>query len=65
MAKFDEEHESDSVPADLQHLVYDEASVRPTPGTWAHTAGLMSEIFPEGPGDGLDWDDWKDQMKEG
>lgn len=31
----------------------------PAPGTWAFTARLMAQEFPD-----FDWDSWKDQMKE-
>ena len=36
----------------------------PNIATWAHTAQVMSKVFPEGPGQGMDWDMWKDEMKE-
>ena len=32
----------------------------PPIGSWAATARIMAEIFPD-----EDWDAWKDQMKEG
>ena len=34
----------------------------PPPGSWAETARMMAQMFPD---DGFDWDAWKDQMKEG
>lgn len=34
---------------------------RPEPGTWADVARFMSISFPN---EGVDWDAWKDQMKE-
>lgn len=39
----------------------------PMPGTWAYTARMMAELFPADEEDGyppVDWDDWKDQMKD-
>lgn len=33
----------------------------PPVGTWAHTARLMAEMDPTGE---VDWDAWKDEMKE-
>ena len=38
--------------------------LEPALGTWAATARAMADVFPEGPGNGMDWDDWKDMMKE-
>lgn len=31
----------------------------PQPGTWAYTARIMADIFPD-----EDWDRWKDEMKD-
>lgn len=31
----------------------------PPPGTYAFTARMMAEVFPD-----FDWDAWKDEMKE-
>lgn len=38
-----------------------EAPLEPEPGTWAFTARLMARACPD---DGIDWDAWKDEMKE-
>ena len=34
------------------------------PGSWASVAQAMAAMFPEGPGNGQNWDDWKDEAKE-
>lgn len=31
----------------------------PPPGSWAETARMMSELFKD-----VDWDSWKDEMKD-
>ena len=36
----------------------------PPAGTWAATARLMAEIYPEVDGDPDFWDRWKDEMKD-
>lgn len=35
---------------------------KPPPGSWADVAREMARMFPD---EGIDWDAWKDQMKEG
>lgn len=41
-------------------------TVDPRPGTFAHTARLMAQDERHLPaGDRTDWDDWKEDMKEG
>ena len=36
----------------------------PPAGTWASTARLMAEFYPEVDGDPDFWDRWKDEMKD-
>lgn len=37
----------------------DEPSEQPVAGTYAETARIMAEMFPD-----FDWDAWKDEAKE-
>lgn len=52
--------DSRGVPALAQHAP-EPASAEPAPWTWAATARMMAQSFPD---DGFDWDRWKDEMKE-
>ena len=46
------------VPDEPEHFPMQDSG--PQPGTWAHTAKLMSSMDD----DGFDWDAWKDEMKD-
>jgi len=35
--------------------------MEPPPGSWAETARMMAQLFPD---EGIDWDAWKDEMKD-
>lgn len=39
-----------------------QGTMLPPPGSWAETARMMAQAFPD---DDFDWDRWKDEMKEG
>ena len=39
----------------------EEGPMLPPPGSWADVAREMSKMFPD---DDIDWDAWKDEMKE-
>jgi hypothetical protein len=39
----------------------DREPILPPPGSWAETARFMADMFPD---EGIDWDQWKDEMKD-
>ena len=50
---------------EMDHITYPPGtSPGPEVGTWAHTAQAMASLGV-GSEEGFDWDQWKDEMKEG
>lgn len=46
----------------VEYLVEVEDPRQPPPGSWADIARMMASLDTEGE---VDWDAWKDEMKEG
>lgn len=49
------------IPGKMEELEAMAMFDQPPPGSWADVAREMARMFPD---DGIDWDAWKDEMKE-